>query len=327
MDRENKSVNNRIEAPRETRQRAKDGIKFFSGKPLPDQEAIVFQYQTITVENLRDAKDKERRVWRPEETLEAAKPFFGEGRVHIIGSPNAGKGTILYGLSEICHRMGWGYAFIDGHHQETPAETAVEAIREAKRKNIPIFFDSFDYLFAGSRSGVRTITTAQRNSRTSPILDALDNANTPIAITSHDEEWAKSFIDITFRERFRKQLDKYPVYEIPLNLQSKESIVRFLIDQGIGVDGAEFLVEIEKNPAVLNVLVHHFTDHRDMQKVFEAITHFPVLKELTRENREKFLKSIEGAKQNSQEAIINLAQIIREAEYKCIFSTILRKLK
>lgn len=327
MDSENKPVNNRVEPPRETRERARDGIKFFSGNPLPDKDTTIALYKNITVENLRDAKDKERRVWRPEETLEAAKPFFEEGKVHIVGSPDAGKGTILYGLSEICHRMGWGYGFIDSHHQETPAETVVEAIKEAKRKKIPIFFDSFDYLFAGSRSRVRTITTIQRNSRTPLILDALDNANTPIAITSHDEEWAKSFVDIEFRKRFRKQLNKYPVYEIPLNLQSKESIARFLMDQGIEDNNARFLTEMETNPAVLNVLVHHYKTHKDMQKVFDAIKHFPVLKELTRESREKFLKSIEGAKQNNQEDIINLAQIIREAEYKCIFSTVLRKTK
>lgn len=327
MDSENKPVNNRTEPPRETRQRAKDGIKFFSGNPLPNKNEVIHLYRSITVENLRDARDKERRVWRPEETLEAAKPFFEEGRVHIIGSPNAGKGTILYGLSEICHRMGWGYAFIDGHHQEAPAETVVDAIREAKRKKIPIFFDSFDYLFAGSRRGVRTITVAQRNSRTPLILDALDNANIPIAITSHDEQWAKSFIDINFRERFGERLNRYPVYEIPLSLRSKESIVRFLVDQGIKMIDAEFLVEMETSPAVLNALVHHYKSHKDIRKVFDAIKHFPVLKELTRESREKFLKNIEGAKQNSQEAIINLAQIIREAEYRCVFSTILRKLK
>lgn len=348
-------------APRESRERNRGGVKFFKGSGLPDQTKRIQFYKTITADDLRDARNMQRRVWRPEETIEAAKLFFEKGRINIVGEPQSGKGTILYGLSEICHRNGWGYVFIDGHHQETPAGFVVSNILKAERERFPILFDSFDYLFAKGKKR-ETPLVKQRGrfqevdgkqvfveGRTEAIIKALDCITVPVAITHHDEEWAKQLTDVAFREQFRPYLNEYPTYEIPLNFLSDESIVRFLVDQRIPRHQAEFLIRLEENARVMGVLTSEFGDKQVVGKITQAVRNYPVLKELVRggpndfdeqgkrrEGRaEEFLPLLDDVSHvfsshlkhvpNLNRQIVEMARIILEAEYKRVFLTLFRK--
>lgn len=355
-------LNNSQSAPRESRERSWGGVKFFRGTRLPDRPNVVEGYRTISAENLRGARYLDRRVWRPEETLEAAKPFFELGRVNIVGAPQSGKGTILYGLSEICHRLGWGYLFVDGHHQETTPEFVVSTIAEAQRRRIPIFFDSFDYLFAKGKK--REISLAKQRGhtivengrrivipgRTEAIIKALAEVTVPVAITHHDEVWLRELTDVDFRNQFSRYLDAYPVYEIPLNFYSDESIVRFLEDQGISPTRAAFMVKMQQNKVVRDILTRHFGDKKTVDAVFEALKNYPVLKELTR-GRKGELDEQGKQKEGSAESflpllsrvtnafshnpnhvsdsigksIADMGKIILEAEYKRIFLSLLRR--
>lgn len=214
---------------------------------------------------------------------------------------------------------------MDGHHQETPAKEVVCAIEEATDRNIPIFFDSFDYLFGKSRSGIRGIPLKQQLERTPQIVFALDYASIPIAITNHDDDWAEIFLDLAFREKFKRQIDKYSLYKIPLNIQSDKSIVRFLIDHNIPQDKAEFLVSINTNPDIINELIKHYGDKDIVAWVFEATRTYPVLKELVRERKDEFLDALNSAILSI--AAHPLAHLILEAEHKRIHLTTLRSTK
>lgn len=307
--------------PNENRDSKYYGIKFFSGTALPNNLELAAIAHTLRPEQLRE----EYRVWRPEETIEAARIMFDGGRVHVIGEPQSGKGTILFGLSEVCHMNGWGYVFIDGHHQNAPADVVVDAIREANQRRIAIFFDSFDYLFA--RSKVRMIPKEAQVSKAAAVVSALQASTTPVAITSHNMKWAKEFVNLELMDTFRSEIEEFPKYEIPLNLRSRESIVRFFVDHGVAVDDAWFLVTLDENPDAINALTHYFGDEVPRDQVFEAMKNFPVLKELVRARREEFDAALAGIRQDSPEGLEMLADIVREAEMKRVFLTTLRKRK
>ncbi len=257
-----------INGARESRERSENGIKIFRGAGLPNHPTTVALYRSITAHDLRDARFQQRRVWLPEETVEAARFFFEEGRINIIGEPQSGKGTILYGLSEICHRLGWGYMFVDGHHQETSPEFVIRKLREAQIKGIPILYDSFDYAFAKGKKREVSLAIQRGHTnkdtgqwvegRTRQIIEALDSLTVPIAITHHDEVWAKELTDTEFREQFRSYLDRYPVYRMPSTFTSEDSAFRFLTDSGLTHQQAQLLLRLDSNPYVANVLQRFF---------------------------------------------------------------------
>lgn len=305
--------------PREKREGSYGGIKFFKGAPLPNHGIMLDTYRSLSLETLRET----HKVWRPEETLEAAKPFFEEGRVNVVGAPQSGKGTILFGLSEICDQFGWGYVFIDGHHQETPAEQVVATIQEAEERGIPIFYDSLDYLFAGYRK-IRDLPKEKQEKRTPKIMNALVNVKVPLAITHHDEEWAKLFLDPQLVGRFSDQIRKFPVYRIPDSFQSPESIRRFLLDQNVPPQEAEFLSQFPWNKPKEHELVILFdrlgkeNPDQFVKTVFAATASFPVLKELVRDARETFMPFLIKIANGSvdEKDLAGFAETIWKAETK-----------
>ena len=308
--------------PRNERTVNYNGIKFFKGNPLPERHVMARMYREVTANQLRD----EMKVWRPEETVEAAQLFFEHGKVNVVGEPQSGKGTILFGLSEICQKEGWGYVFIDGHHQEVPYGIVTDALRAAQQMRVAVFFDSFDYLFMGS-SRHRTISHAVQEERTGEIVQAAANLSVPIAITTHDEGWAQEFVNTELREKHRGEIDSFPIYEIPLDFMSYESIRRFLQDSGFSEQSALFLIGMHEDPKVINLLTNFYGDKSKVQEVFGAIQNYPVLKELTRDRREDVDPILFAAGRGNVEKTVELARIIREAEHKRRFLTLLRKTK
>lgn len=306
---------------REQRSASFKGIKFFDGTALPSQMEVVSKYRKVSVEQLRE----ERKVWRPEEVLEAAEPFFEQGRVIVVGDPQSGKGTILFGLSEICDIWRWAYVFIDGHHQETDAQIIVDALNSADRRKIPIFFDSFDYLFLKGKS--RGMSIEKQKERTSKIMVAVDNITVPISVTTHDENWAQQFLDLELRDNFLDTLSKFPTYEIPLNFRSPKSVRRFLLDHELNSSNVDFLTSMSGNPWVFNTLTLAYGDKQKVSEVFEALKNYPVLKELTRDRKKEVEDAFSQFETDGSQGLTMLAQIIRESEYKRRLLTLLRKKK
>lgn len=304
---------------REQRSISCRGIKFFNGTSLPPLIEVIKKFRQVTAEQLRE----DRKVWRPEEVLEAAEPFFEQGKVIIVGDPQSGKGTILFGLSEICDIWSWGYVFIDGHHQETDAQTIVDVFNSADTRRIPIFFDSFDYLFLKGRS--RAMSVSKQRERTTKIMEAVDKITTPISITTHDESWAQEFLDLQLRDNFSETLSKFQSYEIPLNFRSAPSIRRFLLDHDFTPEKAEFLVSMSKKPWVVNNLTLAFGDQGKVNEVFEALQNYPVLKELTRDRKNEVDDALVQMETGDVQGLTKLAQIIRESEHKRRLLTLLRK--
>lgn len=303
---------------RETRETKFLGIKSFKGDPLPASEEIRSRYKTLTLDRLRET----HKVWRPEETLEAAKSFFEEGRVNVVGAPQSGKGTIMFGLTEICEAFDWGYIFIDGHHQEASASDVIGAIVEAERRNVPVFFDSFDYLFLGSRR-YRTISIAAQEERTTKIIDTVTNAKIPVAITHHDEEWANLFLNKNLKDRFKPQVDTFPVYQIPDSFKSPESIRRFLTDQNISPREAGFLANFAWEKPMLmrfKAIFSSFVEEQAVETLYKATANFPVLKEVARDNQQIFLpiltKVTHEGNQIDDSTLASFVNMILEAEKK-----------
>jgi len=319
---------------RENRNHKGGGIKFFEGTALPEPQLRYEAYRLVSPEQLRE----DCQVWRPEETLEAAEILFTKSRVNVVGGPQSGKGTILFGLSDICDIYGWGYVFIDGHYQDTDTDTVVAAIAHAEERNVPIFFDSFDYLFAGSRK-VRSIRKDLQRERTQAIVEALGGATVPIATTSHNEQWAERFIDLDLKSLFTEQLARYPDYAIPVTFRSRESVVKFLSDHGIPSRFISFITEMDGDDRVLNTLIHRYGDWAVIERVLRAVQTYPVLKELVRGNdlpreldrgrREEFWPLVSDAlsavsDENYTQTVSEIAHIILEAEVKGDFLTFLR---
>ena len=284
------------------------GIKFFDGQPLPDKNTLRELVPRVSALFLRDAM----HVWRPEETVEAARIFFGLDSadddipgVTIIGAPQEGKGTILFGLSEICHVLGIGYVFNDGHHQETPGEQIAETIAKAEAFGFPVFFDSTDYLFIVSRNAGRTINAEALAKRTPVIISALSQAKIPIATTRHDGRWAKVFTDPDLRQRYGATLDRFPVFQIPEYMQSDESRLRFLLDHGVQEKIAEYLLNFGRDQFTFAVLyqlareIYHPNTIGNLafqlatENILSALHRYPVLKDMVRNNKYHFKLKLE----------------------------------
>ncbi|OGK23803.1 hypothetical protein A2954_03025 [Candidatus Roizmanbacteria bacterium RIFCSPLOWO2_01_FULL_37_12] len=294
--------------PREARHDHWSGIKFFRGAPLPDQETLNRLIPTISVDNLRE----EKHVWRPEETVEAGRIFFGletannkRSGIEVIGEPQSGKGTILFGLSEICDILNIGYLFIDGHHQEVSGIEVADAIHKAERLRIPIFFDSTDYLFLKSRSTGRSISQQFQDERVPVIMNAINNASVPIAITRHDDQWAEEFLNLDLRDKNNAVLETFQTYTLPAQLQSDASRHRFLLDGGLPETIASYLLGIKFHNLSESALASLINDiyyptiptekdyEIEINKILTGLRTFAVLKDLVRGEKNHTINCVE----------------------------------
>ncbi len=303
------------------REESFNGIKFFAGAALPPRDSLLPLVRGVTAQQLREEKE----VWRPEETVTAADTFFSQGKLLIEGPPQSGKGTILFGLSEICDIAGIGYCFINGHHQEVEGEELALQIKRANERNIPIFFDSFDYLFLKSRSVGRDIGREAQQKRVPIIIDALNSATVPIAITSHDEEWASVFLDKELRDQYTTFLQTFPRYQIPLFLQSRKSINKFLIDQEVPRIVVDYMGQMETDRRLAEYM-QKVQIPNDL--VLSALRTYPVLKELARDKKEQFLFVMEGVITSSDTddgPLNSLVSLVEECENNRINLTQIRR--
>src|SRR5690349_19661975 len=125
---------------RNTRMIDRSGIKEFIGdSPAKPWSEL---HQASSIKQLRNDSE----VWRAEEVYAASQILAETNKLIVYGGPQSGKGTILYGLSEICEQSDHGCMFIDGHRQELTTDEILLAIQDAESRQIPIFFDSGDYL-------------------------------------------------------------------------------------------------------------------------------------------------------------------------------------
>lgn len=298
-----------------------NGIKTFDGDPLPSRDHLLAQIVAITADQLRE----EKKVWRPEETIEASKIFFSQGKINVVGPPQSGKGTILFGLSGMCDLMGVGYIFISGHHQETIGQEIVDTIRTAEQKRIPVFYDSADYLFLKSRAVGREVSLKDQKTKASWVMPYLAAATVPVAITNHDEQWDAEFLNLELRSQYQSLLSLFPKYKIPLYLQSDVSILRFLKDHDIPPAIGQHCMTMERNETAVAYFNFHFGENQ-AQQIFSAIRTYPVLKELIRERTTDFLDLMNQLlyEPNALDALGNLILTI---DNQCRQLTQLRKSK
>lgn len=86
-------------------------------------------------------------------------------------------------------------------------------------------------------------------------MEALARATTiPIAITSHDEKWAREFLNLGLRQHYTHILDQFPKYVISPYLQSETSIRRFLPDQQIPELAIDYLLGMKDDVLVKQTL-------------------------------------------------------------------------
>lgn len=304
---------------RQNRLKNWNGIKSFGGDALPSRNILLSLISQITAEQLRE----EKKVWRPEETIEAGKIFFTEGKINVVGPPQSGKGTILFGLSEMCDIIGVGYIFISGHHQETTSKEITDTIYEAEKKRIPVFCDSTDYLFLKSRKVGREVSLTVQEEKVSSIIPVIASSSVPIAITSHDEEWAGEFLNLDLRGKYSQYLNQFPKYEIPLHLKSEASILRFLKDHNIDEKITRFILNLPTS--IVTVLEEEF-GNKKKDEILAATKTYPVLKELARERVDEFHSIIEAVYFEEKKAI-SLGHLILETNEKCNKLTHIRKAK
>lgn len=308
-----------------------NGVKFFKGNPIWAIPDLATRAKQITSDHLRENKE----VWRPEETVEAAVPFFNEGKVMVVGPPQSGKGTILFGLSEMCDELGIGYMFFNGHHQEVSGADLAAQIKRADEQGFPIFLDSYDYLFLGSRRTGRAISAEAQLERDDQIISALDAVTVPVALTFHDPEHSSAFMNPQLIQRYDWFHRKFPKFEIPLYLQSTESVMRFLKDHDIPEQVAQFLTGLGGNThfeAAIEKLQPVAMDH---EQLITSVTTYPVLKELVRAERQALFEIMETAIQGPnqpgyEQSLADLAGLLEKAEAKRLGLTqerLRRKLK
>lgn len=294
-----------------------NGIKFFKGSPLWAVDNLQERVRAITADHLRENME----VWRPEETVEAAVPFFNEGKVMVAGPPQSGKGTILFGLSEMCDQMGVGYMFFNGHHQEVPGKELAAQIERADQMGYPILFDSYDYLFLGSRSKGRAISAAAQMERDDLIVQALDRVTVPVAVTFHDPEHSAAFMSPELIARYDWFHSKFPRFEIPLYLQSRESVLRFLKDHHVPDTVASFLTDLGANADFASAVEAMQPVAMTPDELVTSVKTYPVLKELVRDEEPVFMEIMDRvfrgpADEGYQQSLADLAVLLEKTEAK-----------
>lgn len=308
-----------VEEARPNRVSVGYGIKFFEGNPIEDHHH--FNSSQVEPQNLRN--DIERGVWRAEETLRAADILQSNGKVIIEGAPQSGKGTILYGLSTICDFEGWGYVLVDGHFIDSPADHVVTAIKKADQEGKIVFFDSFDYLFAGNRK-MRRLPLEKQKERTKQIIEALQEAEVPLVLTAHGGYWAEMFLNQELMQEHEHFISPIPVYKLPRKIEEKSSQTMFLCAHGFTQEEAQSLVNFGEDPQTIDTLALHFGDYRVTDELQMAISDFAVLKKIARdEGTPERVKNL--LQDNTPEAILELTQIFRDYHREVDFLTTLRK--
>ena len=297
------SENSYMVDSRPARQNYGYGIKFFEGRPVDD--LALFNGENVTVEELRSTY----RVWRPEETVEAAHALKEHGRVLVVGRPQSGKGTIVFGMSEICDKQGYGYLMIDGHWQDAPAEMVVDAINKAQTEGKMIFFDSFDYLFAGS-SKLRKYSKPVIAERTGKIVDALSATTVPLVLTRHDDFWADLVIDKDLVNSHQDFLQTVGVYDLPRYIESEESRLAFLVDHEYNINEAYSLLQIPDLPLVKDVVAAKIGDNKYLDDVRLALKDYGVLKRLARSEGEITKKLVEEINSGDENAILEFVHMV-----------------
>ncbi len=264
-----------VDRGRPSRTNIGNGMKLFDGNPVGSLEN--FNGSSITVDELRNYY----RVWRPEETVEAAHVLKEHGRLLVVGRPQSGKGTILFGLSEICDKQQIGYLMIDGHWLEAPTEQVIQAIEKADQEGKMIFYDSFDYLFAGSNK-LRKQNKETHSQRTREIISALQKTTTPLVLTAHDEYWAKLVLNPALLEEHRDFLQTLGIYNLPRYIESEESRLAFLIDHEFELEQACKLLNFPNTDLTKSIISKTYRDSKYEKDLYLALQDYGVLKKLAR---------------------------------------------
>ncbi len=306
-----------VENPRPTRINLGSGIKLFEGKALADISE--FDKSNITADELRESF----RVWRPEDTVEAIKTLKQSGRLLIVGEPQSGKGTLLFGISDVCDKQGLGYLMIDGHWLEAPASKIISAIKKADEKGEMIFYDSFDYLFASSNK-IRKQNKEMHAQRTREIIGTLKSTQVPLVMTFHDENWSRIFLDKNLLEENQDFLKSFSMYELSRYIGSKESRLAFLVDHEYSFEDACQLLNLPDNPRVLDVIASRVGKKKYKDQLELALKDYGVLKKLARnyqDDTKGLMSEVEGG---DEEATIGLVYLILSTQFESDFSPILR---
>lgn len=296
------------------------GVKSFEGLEAPDR---VFR------DDPKQHEDYLRygaRVWRTDETIEAAELLSRYKRIAVVGAPQSGKGTIVYGISCICDIEKTGYILIDGHWQNTPGEKVAAEINEADKQGKIIFYDSFDYNFAGTGK-MRRMSKVAQIERTGVIVEALEQTRVPLVLTQHDEYHNHVFMDQNLLARHSNFLGTLFKYELPRTVSSAESRFMFFVDHNMTTEEARQLVELPDNPAIRQSLVNRTNNGDYIDEFSLALSDYGTMKELVRNEGARTKELLAKIRQNvtgSHDEFIDLALSIH---FKLDFMTTLRKSK
>lgn len=306
------------------RQSFGSGIKFFEGEPVGNLSR--FNGDHITVGELRE----NYRVWRPEETIEAARVLKEKGRLLVVGRPQSGKGTILFGLSDICDKQGIGYAMIDGHWLDSPSGEVINAIQKAQAEGKMIFFDSFDYLFAGSTK-LRKQNKEKHVQRTREIIDALKDTTVPLVLTAHDDYWAGLVLDKNLLNEHKDFLESLGIYNLPRYIESEESRLAFLVDHEYSLEEAYALLSVPNMPLVRDAITRPTGNGDYIQELELSLKDYGVLKRLARRSEgethgipdqvKSLLKRIENG---DEEAAFEISHVILSLHFESDLAATLR---
>lgn len=294
------------------------GIKVFEGNPIINHRD--FLSTGVTPEILREKLN----VWRPEETLEAAEILGEKGSVIIKGAPQSGKGSLLFGISSICDLMSWGYVFIDGHRQDASPEFTLSAIDLAKSQGKAVFYDSFDYLFAGNN--LRKLSKEKNQERASLVAASLQRFRSPLVLTMHDGYWSKRFLDQQMLAQFAEFFEAVPEYHLSMTLSSEVSARKFLHDHGFSQNETETLFGLPKNGDLFDFLINNTPDgKRTLAEFGQALLNYSVLKDLARIYDQEIKELLEAFQKGQIQATKPLVNLVLSLDKKATFLPVLRK--
>lgn len=256
----------------------KHGISFYSGDVIPDWDEAYSE------------------LWLPQATLETYDLLMREGAVTIRGAVGGGKSALIFGNRTVLRTTGTPYVFIDGHYKSTPADVICEAIELAHENNIPVLYDSADYL-AGANKKVRSMSLKKHIPRNIAILETLlefRNQNGLLLMTSHRNTWINDLADDTLLPLWNDLISTTYVHDIDIRLDDVQSRFTLLEKLNLDYEIAAYLATIPENPGFINYLTHSTGDKKRVKQILEGLRTYQILKVLGIDNYEENIHVLEA---------------------------------
>lgn len=240
------------------------------------EPGLVTRYSSHMASYVTAASHEDREPWLPVETAACLSQIDSGNSLILEGDYGAGKSTVLFGAryERRLHRQ--GYALIDGHRDRTTAGRIGKVLDWATRHELPVFWDSFDYLVNKKRRKV-----VERTPQIFDDLHGFFDQGGQLVATTHTEPW----IDLRAKDEliadWKDLTEKIPHLRVWGLWDNPGLVSRFCQISGCTKEAANRYANLcQNNLGFLDWLASTGLDESKMTEIRDSLRQYRVVKQL-----------------------------------------------